>query len=293
MPRRHRRHRSADLRTACVRRRAGDRPPATPPGSNAGCGSLSMPGGSDLLLVAGAPPVAARRGHGSDHSPTGRSTASMSRKPWCRRWRHMRGGAIATARHRRRVVPRRRDWAASASTCTANAVARPPRCARCRPGCRASPRSAAQRRTAHAPAARSRAHRRPDRLRQDDDAGGAGRGDQSPRRPAHRHHRRSDRVRARAPCQRRRAGRDRRRRARLSRRRCARRSARRPTSSSSVRCAIRRRCGLRCRQRRQGTSCCRRCTRPTPRRRSPASPIRFPTSGRTRSGRSCRWRWRR
>jgi twitching motility protein PilT len=43
--------------------------------------------------------------------------------------------------------------------------------------------------------------------------------------------------------------------------------------------------------RRQGTSCCRRCTPPTPRRLSPASPTRFPTSGRIRSGRSWQCRW--
>ena len=72
---------------------------------------------------------------------------------------------------------------------------------------------------------------------------------------AHHHDRRSDRVRAHQPA---RASSSRSRSAstrRTFRRRCDRRSARRPTSSSSARCAIRRRCASRWRRARRATSC--------------------------------------
>ena len=155
---------------------------------------------------------------GADNRGRGPGRAAAARR------RTYRDGGIADASFR---LP---ASAASASTCTASAAAPPRRSARCRRACRGSRRSTCRRRrSARAAAARAGADRRPDRLRQDDDAGGAGRRDQSARRAAHRHDRGSDRVRAPAPAQRRRAGGDRRRRARLSRRRCARRCARRRT----------------------------------------------------------------
>ena len=135
---------------------------------------------------------------------------------------------------------------------------------------------AAERRAADAPAARPRPHRRSDRIGQDDDAGGAGGRDQPARRPPHRHDRGSDRVRAPASC---RASSSRSRSASTRptfRPRCAPRCARRPTSSSSARCAIPRRCGSRWRRPRPGIWCCRRCTRPTPRRRSARIADSFP-----------------
>ena len=65
-------------------------------------------------------------------------------------------------------------------------------------------------------AARAGSHRRADRIGKDDDARRARRGDQSPGRAAYRHDRRSDRVRASTWRQPHRAGRDRRRCAGLS-----------------------------------------------------------------------------
>src|SRR6185436_3255661 len=69
-------------------------------------------------------------------------------------------------------------------------------------------------------------------------------------------------------------------------------SARRPTSSSSARCAIRRRCRSRSRPAKPATSSSRASTPPTPRRPSAGSPTRFHPSARTPSARSWRWRWR-
>ena len=148
-----------------------------------------------------------------------------------------------------------------------------------------------ERRAPDAPAARPRPHRRSDRIGQDDDAGGARRRDQPARRPAHRHHRGSDRVRAPASLRRRGAGRDRRRRAGLSdgaarlaapgaRRHRRRRDARSGDDADRAGGGRDRAPGAvdRAHDRRgvDGRA---------------ASPTRFPTSGRTRSGRSCRWRW--
>ena len=81
---------------------------------------------------------------------------------------------------------------------------------------------------------------------------------------------------------------------RTFRRRCAPRCARRRTSSSSARCAIRRRCGLRSAAAETGHLVF--STLHTTRRgvdASRASPIRFRPSGRTRFARSWRWRSRR
>ena len=114
------------------------------------------------------------------------------------------------------------------------------------------------------------AHRH-DRLGQVDDA----RGDDRPHEPddaqAHRHDRGPDRVPAPGPPSRSstsaRSGRTR----RPSSARCAASCARTPTSSSSARCATRRRSRPPCRRPRPATSSSRRCTRSTPSRRSTAS----------------------
>ena len=97
-------------------------------------------GGSDLLLVAGAPPSLRVDGRirpladGADRRRRRGGSGGAGA-----------GAARAAALSRRPASPTRpfacRTRAASASTCTANAVAPPPRCARCRRRCRAWPRS--------------------------------------------------------------------------------------------------------------------------------------------------------
>ena len=77
---------------------------------------------------------------------------------------------------------------------------------------------------------------------------------------------------------------------RTSRPPCAPPCARPRTSSSSARCATPRRCASRSPPPRPGTSSSRPSTRPTPPRPSRASPTRFRRSARTRSARSSRWR---
>ena len=229
---------------------------------------------------------------GSGRSPRGRSTASTSRTRSCRRWRRTR--SAFTARRRSRTAPsamqgfgrfrinlhRERGRAAAALRALPSRV---PRLAAL-----GLPPSVE---LLTSPAARPGPHRRSDRIGQDDDARGAGGRDQPSRRAPHRHHRGSDRVRAPASQRRRRAGGDRRRRARFSDRaaRVAAPGARRHRGRRDARS---RHDADRAGGGRDRAS--RAVHRPHHRRRVDRRrglPTRFPTSGRTRSARSCRWRW--
>ena len=248
--------------------------------------------GSDLLLVAGAPPCRAhRRQHRrrSPEPPLSGEEIEEAVLPGARR-------ATPAPSTARTGSPTPRTGSAGVGRFRINLHRERGRAAatvRALPDAAAAPRvarPAAGRRGADAPAARPRPRRRPDRLRQDHDARRARRGDQPPRRAAHRHDRGPDRVRAPAPLEPRRADRDRRRRPGLPDRAARGACARRRTSSSSARCATRRRCASRSPRRRPATSSSRRSTRPTSPRRSRASPTPFRPSGRTRSGRSSRWR---
>ena len=267
-------------------------PPATRGASKPGCGCSTAAGGSDLLLVAGAPPsirvdgrvaplaegpldgveieeavLPALPPHARPHLPaTAASPTARSASPGLGRFRinlhRERGRAAAAIRALPARVPR---LATLGLPPAVEALTRLPR------GLVLVGGPTGSGKTTTLAALVDEINRRDARhiVTIED-----------PIEYEHQHHAR-----------RRRAGGDRRSTRRTFRPRCAPRCARRPTSSSSARCAIRRRCGSRWRPARPATWCSRPCTRPTRRRRSRASPIRFPTSGRTRSGRSCRWRW--
>ena len=157
---------------------------------------LADRGGSDLLLVAGAPPTHAREGH----------RRAARRRP-ARRPRHRGSGSSRARSARPSSVPRPSDRRRVVPVDRARAFPHQP-APRTRPGRRrgahaaaagaaiVDPRSAAAGRAAGAAAARAGAARRSNRIGQDHHAGGAGRGNQPPLRAPHHHHRRSDRVRA-------------------------------------------------------------------------------------------------
>ena len=246
------------------------------------------------------PPARRRRAAGDPHrrpgriaSTTGRSTAWTSRRPSSRRCRRTRASSIA----RRGIADASfRIGGLGPVPHQPPSRARPRR--RGRPdaagrGCRGSRRWAC-RRASSCWRSLPRGlvdHRRRHRLGQDHDARGARRRDQPPRRPAHRHHRGSGRIRARPSRQHHRAGRDRRRRAGLPDR------APRRAAAGAGRDRHRRdaRSGDDADRARGGGDRTSRALdaahhrRRVHRRR--ALPTRFRSSGRTRSGRSWRWRW--
>ncbi len=145
-------------------------------------------------------------------------------------------------------------------------------------------RDADNRARAHPPEAGTHPVLRTDRFGKVDEHGNAGRRDQQDQAVPHHHDRRSDRVLARESRRGRTSTRSRHRRSLLRRGHCALRSEKTPTSCSSARCATPRASRSRSRWRRPGTSCSRRCTRTTRRRRSTASSTCSRPSGRVRSG---------
>ena len=173
---------------------------------------LAERGGSDLLLVAGAPPSIRVDGRVHPAGRTARSTASTSKKRCCRRCRRTRGSNIATP-----TSPTRRSASRASGGFRINLHHERGRAAA---AVRMLPSRVPRLSTLGLPpgveqlASLPRGlvhHRRANRLGKDDDPRGDRRRDQPARRAPRRHDRGPDRVRARPPREHHRAGRDRRR----------------------------------------------------------------------------------